>query len=250
MKRTTTNLTLALLLVGTLSFSTEAFADHTRTVRRVYESNRLDLDEDYRARRKANTYEYHRERDALRAARTRAARIDCPETRSRRIRAINLDLASLSRDYNARNRELSNWYHTTRRALHNDYEVARRHARTLASRPVIVESVSTVHGHPADCSCNVCVPVVAPVVVERPVVPAIETCPNAVPSFDRGYRGGYGLEGRDLRLDHDLRNDRRYRSEFDGRSLRDGYDRGFTPASYRRTPSNVNWANLIFSLIN
>ena len=233
--RTSRNLllTAAFVTLGTLVFTSVASADHDY-LRRDFELRRIDLDQDYKARRDANKFAYYRERDALHAARRRAQRIDCRDTRAARIRAINRSLSDLSRDYHRNNRAISSWYNKSKSALRDTYNAQVRHARR-AARPVVVDTV-VARPHPADCSCSVCVPVVEPVIVERPEtcrpprpvhppVPPVDSCPSSRP---RDYRDGY------------------YRDSFEQPYL----DRGISPASYGRKPNSLDWASLILNLIN
>ena len=224
-------LTTALVALGSLIFATTALGDHA-LIRRSYELRRIDLEQDYKAKRDANKFSYRRERDALEAARRRANRIDCRDTRAARVRAINRDLTALSRDYNATNRRISAWYRGEREALRNAYEASLRNARRRpvvvdtvverpiytrpAARPVVVERSEFAppaplvrpRVHPANCDCHIC----------EPPVP-VDTCPP------RG-RVDYG-----------------YGREF-------APAREFVPASYGRNPNTADWASLIFSLIN
>ena len=223
-----TILTTALVALGTLLFTTSALGDQTLT-RRDYELQRIDLEQDYKARRNANKYAFDEERDALQAARRRANRIDCRDARALRVRAINRDLTALSRDYHANNRAITAWYHNGRDALRTSYEVAQRTARRTVARPVEIVNAGvgyntgdTVVGrarpvveraHPVDCSCNVCVPVQVPVQAD--------------------YGANYGTDYRRGNQDATYRNGREH-----------------VPASYRPNPnSNVDWASLIFSLV-
>ena len=161
-------ITTALLVASaSLSFGTEAFADHERSIRRDFEVRRTELDHEFRARRDENRYAYHRERDLLRAERARALRIDCRDTRALRVRAINRSLSALSRDFHLKNREIAAWYHAERDTLRTAFEIAMRRATRVTpivvNRPAVVE-----HNHPADCGCSAC----------RPPAPVIEppTC--------------------------------------------------------------------------
>lgn len=210
-------ITTLLVAAGSLTTFSEAFADHNRSIRRDFEIRRVELEHDYRARREANKYAYHRERDILRAEKARVARIDCHETRARRMRALNREMSSLTRRYNLTNREIAARYHSERDALRTSYEFALRSSRraVVTTRPVVVERhVAPVLAHPADCSCNVC----------SPPVPVIET-PTC---RDTGlYDDGFGS------------------SRYDR-----GYDRGYAPAGYSRGAGGMNWAGLLLNLIN
>ena len=237
----------ALVTLGTLTFASVASADHDY-LRRDFELRRIDLDQDYKSRRDANKFSYYRERDALQAARRRAQRIDCRDTRSARIKAINRDLSALSRDYHRTNRSITSWYNNSKSTLRSNYDAQVRYARR-AARPVVDTVIS--RAHPGDCTCSVCVPVVErpiiverpPVVIERPVphrhphhhpancdcnicappVPPVDICPTRG-GFRDGYRDGY---------------------------YNDPYrDQGFTPANYRRKPNALDWASLILNLMD
>ncbi len=220
-------LTAALM---TLFCASTVLAGHDH-LRRDYEVSRINLEQDYKARREANKYAYHRERDALYAERRRANKIDCRDTRAARVRAINRDLSALSREYHANNKAISNWYNASRRSLRETYEANRRIARnvrptvveTVVERPVVVRHPSpTLHGHvaphPADCTCNVCVP------------PPVEVCPSEanVRYRDDYYRDDYGRRG--VRVEH-----RRV---------------DYAPVHYNRKPNALDWASLILGLMN
>lgn len=170
--------TALLVAAGSLTFHSEAWGDHERIIRRDYEVRRTELDETYRAKREANRCEYRHQRDALIQERRLAARIDCHETRSLRIRALNREIAAAARAYGLRNREIVNWYHRERDLLRTSKEIALRNAR---NRPVVVEHVVGHHGHAASCGCDVCQH-------PTPVVPAPVVVP---PAFDHGYRGSH-----------------------------------------------------------
>ena len=208
--------TAILAAVGSLSVVSQANADHLRPIRRDYEVRRIELDQDYRAQKEANRYAYHRERDYLKAERARAQRIDCHETRGRRVRAINRELSALSRNFNLKNREISAWYQAERKALRNSYEFARRSAtvaRPVITTPVVVESVP--HAHPANCGCNICRP--STPVIERPIHPGhVVPRVNPTPVYD-DYR------------------------------TYDEYN--YRPARHRGNPTAIDWASLVIGLL-
>jgi|GEM_PF-4737293 len=273
-----TILTTALVTFGTLLFATTALGDYTQ-IRRDYELRRIDLEQDYKARREANKYAYHRERDALEAARRRANRIDCRDTRAIRVRAINRDLSALSRNYHAKNRAISAWYNNGRDSLRTSYEVAKRTVRRTAARPVGigvggigVNIFDTVveRPHPADCSCNVCVPVEREVVIERPIVE-----PRPVytrPIYTRPAPRPVIVDRPVIEVPAPIVRPHAHPADCDCHICepppvdtcpsRGGFDygveRGYgdvsfgrdrVPASYGRNPNSLDWADLIFSLV-
>ena len=96
----TTVLLFISLVSGVFVCAAPASADHTRIARRDYDAARDYLKRDYDAKREAAKYAYHRQRDVLLEARRQANRINCRDTRSLRVRAINRDLSALTRAYN------------------------------------------------------------------------------------------------------------------------------------------------------
>lgn len=253
-----TILTTALVTLGSLLCATTALGDHT-LLRRNYELRRIDLEQDYKAKRDANKFAYRRERDALEAARRRANRIDCRDTRAIRVRAINRDLAALSRDYNATNRRISAWYRGEREALRNAYDVALRNARR---RPVVVDTVIE-RAHPADCSCHACVPVEREVIVERPTFerPIVER--RAV--YSRPVPRPVIVDRTEFEPPAPLVRPRVHPAGCDchiceppvpvdtcpprGR-VDYGYGRGFAPGPYGRNAGTLDWAGLILNLLD
>lgn len=212
--------TAILAALGSVSVVSQANADHLRPIRRDYEVRRLELDQDYRARREANRYAYHRERDYLKAERARAQRIDCHDTRALRVRAINRELSAVTRNFNLKNRELSAWYHAEKKALRTSYEFAVRSsrrpvavARPVITTPVVVESVP--HAHPANCDCNICSPPTP--VIERPIHP------------------GYGVP----RVNP--------APVYDNYNSYDEYN--YRPARHRGNPTAIDWASLVIGLL-
>ena len=212
--------TVVLATLGSLSVFSQANADHLRPIRRDYEVRRIELDQDYRAQREANKYAYHRERDYLKAERSRAQRIDCRETRALRVRAINRELSAVTRDFNLKNREISTWYHAEKKALRTSYEFATHNARRqvavarpVITTPVVVETVP--HAHPANCDCNICSPPTP--VIERPIHP------------------GYGVPQANPTPVYDNYN------SYDEHSYR--------PVRHRGNPTTIDWASLVIGLL-
>ena len=143
-------------LLVTAALTVPASADHLDRVRLDFEHERAVLKDEYRARREALHRNYRRTRDILIAERSRAARIDCPETRANRLRANSRELSALARENGHRNRDLTSWYTSENRSLRRAYDLARSSARRV-HRPVVIESH---RAHPADCACNACRPAV------------------------------------------------------------------------------------------
>ena len=131
---------LAAALLVTAAIATDASADHRDRLRREYELNRAELRNDYAARRDALRFAYSRDQDRLLLERKRAYRIDCPDARGARVRAINHAISDLARENGLRHRALTNWYTTESRAMRTDYDFARNNLRRVATRPVGIDS--------------------------------------------------------------------------------------------------------------
>lgn len=222
------------MLAG-LVMGTNCLADHT--LRRDYEVSRVELKNDYEARREAHKYRYHRERDVLRAERAQASRIDCHETRALRLREFNRELHALSRDFAAGNRSLASWYHRERNVLRDNYELASRRARI--ARPVVFAKPALngrLHAHPADCECSVCSrpgPVNPPTSFSPPVPSVCE--PREAYGFD-----GYNVEPTGFRNDH---------RRIEPVVLQQRHH-GIEPVDLRRNRRNIDWASLLVSLLS
>lgn len=136
-----------------------ALADHElRGLRHEYDAHRIELENEYKARREAARFNYHRERDLLRAERSRVLRIDCHETRAHRLRAVNRQFGEAARAFGAKNRHLARWYHRELELLRDSYEQAKRDIRFGRAEAY---PVTTYRAHPDDCSCSVCQPPLA-----------------------------------------------------------------------------------------
>lgn len=239
-------ITTVLLTIGTLGFAPSAHADHsaaTRAIRRDYDLQKLELEHDFGAHKDALRYAYHRERDALLAARKVASRIDCHETRKLRVRALNRELSNVSRDYSVQTRELSASFAAQKAALRSSYEFALNRAkRAVVARPVVIETVSNRGVHPADCGCATCrVPVGA-------VAPPI---PRPLHGYSDHARGV------DVRTNRSIVE---RGGAYDGRGRTYGnYGYGYerpverirheTTHSRHRGNSGLNWAGLILNLL-
>ena len=172
--------TTLLAAAGSLALVSDSFADQTRLIRQDYEVRRVELDNEYRAKRSANKFAYHRERDLVRAERERALRIACRDTRAIRVRELNRELSALSRSYNLRNREISAWLNNERAALRTSYEIAMRNAR----RGGLVAPVSVAL--PANNVCQPPRPTPPPVFDGRFGVDPYRS-PSRRPVYDDGF---------------------------------------------------------------
>lgn len=147
----------SLFAICALAIPSAAQADHDlHSLRRSYDAQRSEFTQAYHAQRRALRSDYHCKRDQILDERAFLARIDCPDTRARRLRANSRELSNLARAYSRQNQRLASVYHDGLDALRSDYELARADLRN--GRRYQVGYAPVDHAHPAGCGCSQCVP--------------------------------------------------------------------------------------------